>query len=522
MDLMLNRWLLYQTLSSRVFGRTGFYQSSGAFGYRDQLQDVLALLHAAPWIASARTSWKQPRISSRRGTCCTGGIRLRAAASGRAARTISHGSPSSRPSTSLATGDAGILDEPVPFLHGEPLQPDEHDRYAQYEASSLSAPLFEHCRRALDRAATEGAHGLPLMGDGDWNDGMNRVGAAGRGESVWLAWFLSATMDRFAALATRRGEPALAAMWLVHADSLRARTAEVAWDGAWYLRAFHDDGSLVGSAKSRECRIDSIAQSWAVLGRGTPDGDEVRMRAAVRAADDNLVREADRLVLLFWPPFDSTLHDPGYVRAYPPGVRENGGQYTHAATWLGFAHAALGDGERAERIFRLLNPALRTGNAEDSARYRVEPYALAGDIYSCPPWVGRGGWSWYTGAAAWMWRLGVEAILGLRREDGHVRIAPCIPPSWKGFEAWVRVGLRTLHVVVDNTAPRVGVTTITLDDVKLDSNLVCVDGATPGVHEVHVRLGSTTRAVGGGALGAQDSPMPLGADERHAEAEQRP
>jgi cyclic beta-1,2-glucan synthetase len=303
-------------------------------------------------------------------------------------------------------------------------------------------------------------------------------------------------MDRFAALSTRRNEVALAATWRARAESLRVQVADVAWDGAWYLRAFHDDGSLVGSAKSRECRIDSIAQSWAVLSRRPSDGDEVRMRAAVRAADDELVREADRLVLLFWPPFDSTLHDPGYVRAYPPGVRENGGQYTHAATWLGFAHAALGDGEGAERIFRLLNPALRVRSTEDSTRYRVEPYALAGDIYSAPPWVGRGGWTWYTGAAAWMWRLGVEAILGLRREDGHVRIAPCIPPSWNGFEAWVRVGLRTLHVVVDNTAHGGAVATITLDDVTLDSNIVCVDPTTPGTHEVHVRLGSATRPVG--------------------------
>ena len=271
------------------------------------------------------------------------------------------------------------------------------------------------------------------MGDGDWNDGMNRVGAAGRGESVWLAGSSSATMDRFAALATRRGEPALAAMW--RTGRLAPREDEgCAWDGAWYLRAFHDDGSLVGSAKSRECRIDSIAQSWAVLGRRHARwrrGPDARARCAPRTTQ--LVREADRLVLLFWPPFDSTLHDPGYVRAYPPGVRENGGQYTHAATWLGLAHAALGDGERAERIFASSTPPFARGNAEDSARYRVEPYVLAGDIYSCPPWVGRGGWTWYTGAAAWMWRLGVEAILGLRREEGTLRIDAVHPSELEGI-----------------------------------------------------------------------------------------
>jgi cyclic beta-1,2-glucan synthetase len=229
------------------------------------------------------------------------------------------------------------------------------------------------------------------------------------------------------------------------------------------------------------------------------------MRAAVQAADDQLVRETDRLVLLFWPPFDSTVHDPGYVRAYPQGVRENGGQYTHAATWLGFAHAGLGDGERAERIFRLLNPALRVRTAADSERYRVEPYALAGDIYSCPPWIGRGGWTWYTGGAAWMWRLGVEAILGLRMEDGHMRIDPCVPPSWKGFEAWIRLGEQSLHVVIDNPDHvATGVATITLDGARLESNLILPDPSATGTHEVQVRLGSPARSANPPQRGVQD------------------
>ncbi len=505
MDLLLNRFLLYQTLSSRVFGRTGFYQSSGAFGYRDQLQDVMALLHGAPALARAHIleaaahqfeegdvlHWWHPP-------------------SGRGVRTRCSDDLAWLPFVTAqyveATGDTAILAEPVSFLSATPLRPDEHDRYAHYQSAQHTAPLLEHCRRALERAVTEGRHGLPLMGDGDWNDGMNRVGAHGRGESVWLGWFLCAGMDRFAALCAHSGDHAAASSWRTRSAKLRTTIKNVAWDGAYYLRAFHDDGSLVGSAKNRECRIDSIAQSWAALADGAARSDNGpandpasgpangHARLALRAAEDQLVREKERLVLLFWPPFDSTLHDPGYVRAYPPGVRENGGQYTHAATWIGLAHAALGDGERAERIFRLLNPVLRSSTRTDAERYRVEPYVLAADIYSCAPWVGRGGWTWYTGAASWLWRLGVEAILGLRREAGGLRVDPCIPPSWPSFEAWLHVSGQRVHVVVDNPERIAsGVAMITVDDVRLDSSLLRFAAGTRGTREVRVQLGAAVK-----------------------------
>jgi cyclic beta-1,2-glucan synthetase len=445
LDVMLNAWLPYQTLACRVWARAAFYQASGAYGFRDQLQDVAALCVSHPEIAREHI--------------------LRAAArqfeegdvqhwwlpeSGRGIRT--------RISDDTAwlsyivghyidvTGDAAILDEQVPFLTGPVLTESQHDNFFEPAASAETATLFEHCARALDISLGAGAHRLPLMGTGDWNDGMNAVGAGGKGESVWLGWFLSAVLTDFAHRGVGRGEARRAAAWLLRAAVLK-EALEESWDGDWYRRAYFDDGSPLGSIENSECRIDSIAQSWSVISK---IAEPARARRAMAAVEKYLVRRDDGLILLFEPPFDVSNPNPGYIQGYPKGVRENGGQYTHAATWTVLAFAMLGDGDKAAEFYSILNP-INHGNSHAAIhRYRVEPYVVGGDLYSMPPQTGRGGWTWYSGSAGWMYRVALESILGFQPRGDHLRIDPCVPRAWPRFEIAYRYKSSRYDITVEN------------------------------------------------------------------------
>jgi cyclic beta-1,2-glucan synthetase len=354
----------------------------------------------------------------------------------------------------------------LPFLEGPPLAAGEHDAFFQPMAADGPASLFEHCARGLDQCLTlTGALGLPLIGTGDWNDGLNRVGEAGRGQSVWLGWLLLRTIALFAPLADAR-DAARAQRWRAHAVSLREALEREAWDGQWYRRATYDDGEWLGSSRSGECRIDSIAQSWAVLSGAA---DPVRAASAMASLDEHLVRRDDRLALLFAPPFDRTPRDPGYIKGYPPGLRENGGQYTHAAMWAVLAWTNLGDGAKAAELFALLNPIHHARTAAQAARYCVEPYVIAADIYSVAPHAGRGGWTWYTGAAGWMYQAGIEGILGIRREGASLVIDPCIPPDWPGYEVRVKVGDTQYDIRVASPSTRCrGITSALLDGAPMD------------------------------------------------------
>jgi cyclic beta-1,2-glucan synthetase len=327
---------------------------------------------------------------------------------------------------------------------------------------------------------------LPLIGSHDWNDGMNRVGIEGRGESVWLGWFLHATLTRFAPLCERIGHEAQAAAYRQRADGLLQALEAHAWDGDWYLRAYYDDGRPLGSVKNREGQIDSIAQSWAVLsGAAAP----ARAAQAMDAVAERLVRRDDQLLLLFTPPFDKTARDPGYIKGYVPGIRENGGQYTHAALWAVWAFAELGQGDRAEALFRLLNPIYHSDTPEKVMRYRVEPYVVAADVYSVPPHVGRGGWTWYTGSASWMYRLGLEAILGLRRVGEALRIDPRIPKDWSSYELTYRDGETSYQILVENLdGVNRGVKQVTLDGEPLSGRDIPLQGDGRR-HRVHVLMG---------------------------------
>ena len=471
-DLMVNKWLPYQNLSCRILARAGFYQAGGAYGFRDQLQDVLALLLTDP--AKARQHilraahyqfeqgdvlhWWHPPLGRGVRTRCSDDYVWLAYVTGRYLE---------------ATGDTAILDVEIPYLRAPELRPEEHDRYALFETGDAGT-LLDHCIRVMERMMVTGTHGLPLMGGGDWNDGMDRIGDKGEGESVWLAWFQIATISIFTPIARKVGHTDAADRWQIHADDLVRALKEHSWDGGWYLRAFDDEGNAWGSAKNSECRIDLIAQAWSVLS-GLPVDD--RARSAMQAAGRELVDERARLIRLLAPPFDKTERDPGYIRAYPPGVRENGGQYTHAAAWLGMAYAGIGDGEGAYRVFDMINPIGRTSTLQAADHYGREPYVLAGDVSGVGAQIGQGGWSWYTGASGWTWQLGVSGILGIQPEPNGVRFEPCLPVTWGHADVILQSARGRIEIAIkdpDNIGH--GDTQIIVDRCPIDGQSVPYPG----------------------------------------------
>jgi cellobiose phosphorylase len=486
MNIMMNGWLLYQVIACRLWARSAFYQSGGAFGFRDQLQDVMAAAYSWPELIK-----NQILLHSSR-QFVEGDVRhWWHKEAGRGIRTRYSDDLLWLPYVTCdyveRTGDYEILDLEAGFLESERLRENEDERYEIPVASQQADSVYEHCIRAIELSLRYGSHGIPLMGSGDWNDGMNTVGNKGRGESIWLGWFLYTILKRFIPVCMRKNDLKRAQRYEEEAVHIAEAIEAEAWDGSWYRRAYFDNGAALGSAANSECRIDSIAQSWSVIsGAGRP----ARAREAMSAVEKYLIDHEEGIIKLLTPPFDEGSLRPGYIRGYVPGVRENGGQYTHAATWVILAFAGLGMGGRAWQLFHMINPVNHSRTSIECSRYKVEPYVMAADVYAVPPNTGRGGWTWYTGAAGWLYRVGLESLLGVRKEGNRLYMDPCIPPEWEKFEVEYTFENSMYQIEVANPDKvSTGIRGITVDGQPCPEGYVALTG--DGLeHKVRIVMGN--------------------------------